>query len=84
MKKILLTLAITLGAFTIQAQTQVKKDSTGNYVTAGRQASFKATGKTFKDTKGIVYDVFQSDSGHLFVNRISKGGRAYKYYLKLK
>lgn len=43
----------------------------------------KATGKTFTDTKGNVYPVYESNKGKLFYLRTSKAGKEYKVYLKL-
>ena len=62
----------------------VTKD--GNYIavsTKPSQEKSKPTGKTFTDTKGIVYPVYVSAKGKLFYTRISKAGNEYKVYLKV-
>lgn len=85
MKQLLFIIALSLTMFTVQAQSQVKQDSTGNYysVTKTKEPA-RSTGKTFTDSKGVVYPVMQSASGKLYVIRTSKKtGKTYKQYLKL-
>lgn len=79
----LLTMAFVVGA---NAQTSVKLDQAGNYVSASAgkdSVSYKATGKTFTDNKGKSYPVYVSKNGKLFVLRISKAGNEYRQYLKV-
>lgn len=83
MKKLIITLAITLSAFTIQAQTTVKQDASGNYVSVSSTAENKDTGKTFTDSKGVSFKVFESAKGKLYIKRVSKKGIEYKQYLKV-
>ena len=78
---------VALFSFTFETSAQtVKVDAQGNYVAvkATRDStSAKQTGKTYTDSKGIVYPVYVSKNGKLFVRRISAKGNAYNYYLKL-
>lgn len=84
MKKAILIFALLLGASTMNAQN-AKPTATGNYVAfrAIDTTASKPTGKTFTDAKGVVFPVFISKNGKLFINKISKAGNAYKMYLKL-
>ena len=40
------------------------------------------TSDIFRDTLGKEYDVYQSLKGGLYVYRISKSGKRYRYYIK--
>lgn len=86
MKKLII-LSLILISFTGVNAQNAKQDATGNYIALNHsQDSSKATktGRTFTDSKGIVYDVFESKNGKLFYNRISKNtGNPYRAYLKL-
>ena len=70
----------------ISLSSQVKVDAKGNYVST---SSIRAkgdtinTGKTYTDSKGIVYQVFKSSTGKLYCPRVSKTGNYYRYYLKV-
>jgi len=85
-------LIILLVGFTTaaNAQTKVKTDAQGNYVTVKKERKERAatpatpTGKTFTDAKGKVYPVYQSEKGNLFITRTSKSGKEYKQYLKVE
>lgn len=84
MKKIIITAALFIAALTSQAQN-AKKDASGNYIavtTAKEQA--KPTGKTFTDSKGIKYPLFETAKGKLYYIRTSKAGKQYKAYLKIE
>lgn len=85
MKKIFLALAIFAAISTTTAQ-KVTTDSKGNYIAVkATQDTSKAknTGKTFTDSKGIIYPVYISVNGKLFYYRVSKTGNTYKAYIKL-
>lgn len=87
MKKVLLTIAafIFLNATGTAQNARIDKD--GNYVTVSTRdtskTSYKATGKTFTDSKGKIYPVYISKNGKLFYVRTSKAGNIYHSYLKL-
>ena len=82
MKRIIITAALLIAAFTIQAQN-ARKDATGNYTAINHaKEPGKATGKTFTDTKGTVYPLFESAKGKLYYMKTSKAGNVYKAYLK--
>ncbi len=83
MKKAIVLLSlifIFLGGYSQNA----KLDASGNYIAVKSvQDSAKATGKTFTDSKGIVYPLMQSAKGKLYYTRVSKTGNEYKVYIKL-
>jgi hypothetical protein len=81
---ILITAFLMVGAVTASAQTKVKQDAAGNYVSVKSDtAANKPTGHTFTDTKGISYPVYLSSTGKLFYNKTAvKSGNVYKVYLK--
>lgn len=86
MKKILLTLSLIIGATCCHAQTSIKTDASGNYISVKDTSivtSAQPTGKTFTDSKGNIYPVMISKNGKLFVIRTSKTGNKYNQYLKL-
>jgi len=88
MKRVLLTLAIAMMfVCALDAQTAVKKDSTGNYVTVTSvktKAPDKKTGKTLT-IKGVKYPVYEGSKGGLYIIRTSKkSGKEYKQYLKVE
>ena len=64
---------------------QVKVDKNGNYISAtnSSKADTINTGKTFTDSKGLVYPVYKSAKGKLYYPRISKSGTYYRVYLKI-
>lgn len=86
MKKLIFTaFALMLLNFGAMAQN-VTTTKDGNYVAAKmvkNEAPGKQTGKTYTDSKGVVYPVFESAGGKLYVIRTSKNGNQYKFYLKL-
>lgn len=86
MKKLIVTIAVALlSIVTVNAQ-KVTTDASGNYVTVKTdrvKAEAKETGKTFTDSKGVVYPVMISANGKLFVIKTSKNtGNEYRMYLK--
>lgn len=67
------------------AQTRAVKDAQGNY-SASHSADTtgsKATGKTFTDSKGKSYPVYESVNGKLYYYRTSRSGNVYKAYIKV-
>lgn len=83
MKKLITTLAFALLIMSADAQT-IRRDSAGNYVAVGTVVLDSTTGKTFTDTRGQVYPVYQSVRGKLYIWRVSKTGKAYRQYLKVE
>jgi hypothetical protein len=86
MKKLFIIALLGVG-ISSSAQTVVKTDSKGNYVDVKvdtvKTPSFKATGKTFTDSKGVVYPVYVSKNGNLFYIKTAKtSGKKYNVYLK--
>ena len=88
MKKLIFFALLIVASFSMKAQT-IKQDAKGNYIavkaTSGSAGTTSArpTGKTFTDTKGIIYPVMISKNGKLFVIRTSKTGNKYNQYLLL-
>lgn len=66
----------------------VKQDASGNYVPAQSvrdSTGAKKTGNHYTDSKGNVFDVWESKKGKKFVIRISKNtGLPYNSYLKIQ
>lgn len=85
MNKILLTLFIIISALTASYAQTIVKDANGNF-TAVKSSRDTAqdinTGKTYTDTKGHVFSVYQSKRGKLYALVTSKNGVVYKKYLK--
>lgn len=86
MKKLFILFTTLVLSLSIKAQNAIK-DSTGNYRAISRshkETESKNTGKTFTDSKGNIYPIFESERGKLFYIRVSKSGNEYKVYLKLE
>lgn len=86
MKKAMVFLFAFILTMGVKAQT-VKQDANGNFIAVKTEATkepAKNTGKTFTDTKGNVYPVFESKNGKLFYTRTSKAGNEYKIYIKVQ
>lgn len=85
MKKSILLMASLFIIATAQAQTKAVKDANGNYVASHKADTTgnKATGKTFTDSKGKSYPVYESVNGKLFYYRTSKAANVYKAYIKI-
>lgn len=85
MKKLLTILFLS---FALYSPAQVAVDKAGNYYTEKKTTASKViatdTGKTFTDSKGVIYPVWLSVNGKLFVIKTSKAGNQYNYYLKIK
>lgn len=85
MKQLFIILLVLIG-YSASSQVKVTQDANGNYIAVKSQrqsgdTSHKPTGKTFTDTKGTVYPVYESSRGKLFVIRTSRNGNQYKQYL---
>lgn len=83
--QIVLVLLMLLACFANSFAQNVTKDANGNYIAIKSVDTTKAipTGKTYTDTKGIVYPVYKSRTGKLYVIKTSKtSGNKYNYYLK--
>jgi hypothetical protein len=84
MKKLTLITALLLLSFAGQAQTKVKKDAQGNYITVNKPKADSArfTGHTFIDSKLKEWPVYISANDKLYYLRTSKSGNQYKVYIK--
>lgn len=81
----------------IQAQVSKKDNVKTNNVEITKDGNYVAltstktlftdtiTGKTYTDTKGVVYPVYKSKNEKLYVWKTSKkSGNMYKFYLKFE
>lgn len=82
---LLIGAALTVLASATHAQT-IQRDAQGNYIAVKKpKAQPVKTGKTYTDTKGKTWDVYQTESGRPFVYKVSsKTGKEYRYYLPIK
>lgn len=75
--------------FNMYSQTlpNTKITSDGNYIAiVGKKEKSKpiAIGKIYTNAKGVVYPVYKTSTGKLFINKVSKKtGKTYRYYLKI-
>lgn len=82
--KFIIALLLVFSLFQTVYSQKVTKDDKGNYIAVKAVPEpAKATGKTFTDSKGSVYPVYESKNGKLFVLRTGKTGNQYKQYLKV-
>ena len=54
------------------------------YVEQKKSSAAKAeekTGFTYKDSKGVEYDIYIGKTGSCYINKISKNGNKYRKYL---
>ena len=58
----------------------MKTDTNGNYISV--KVLPTATGKTFTDSKGIVYPLMRSKNNKLLYIKTSKTGKIYNVYIK--
>lgn len=88
MKKLFFLSVISLLSIGAYSQTVVTTNAQGNYVAVSTpkvKVEDKDTGKTFTDSKGVVYKVYQTSTGRLYILRKSKRtGKEYKQYLDVK
>lgn len=92
MKTLLLIVSMLLAINLTQAQSKPSKanvtvDASGNYKSLPSKKKPKVekpTTKTYTDSKGKVYPVYESVNGKLFIYKISKNTNLpYIYYLKV-
>lgn len=86
MQKLILSLALITCSLAAFSQTTYKVDASGNYVVVKPAKDTtkpvdRNTGKTFTDSKGNIWPVFESRSKRLYALRTSKTGNKYKVYL---
>lgn len=80
---VLLVCAIAVASAT--AQTKVKENAEGNYVSISDSAkkADQFTGKYFINAKGEKFPVYISSKGNLYYIKVSeKSGNPYRVYLK--
>ncbi len=87
MKKITFITAMLLCLAMTSFSQNATKTADGNFLALSKPKSDSSTGtptgKTFTDTKGTKYPVFESAKGKLYYKRTSKTGTEYKVYLKV-
>lgn len=81
--KTLLLMILVCFCLSVSAQQKVKTDAKGNYTTQTVKGTDQKTGKTFTDSKGIIYPVYKSSRGNLYYLKTSKTGKEYKVYIKI-
>jgi hypothetical protein len=83
MKKLSIIITIMLLTFGAQCQ-HIKMDANGNYTSVKKQKSEPTNiGKTYTDSKGVVYPIYKGAKGGMFIIRTSaKTNKTYKQYLK--
>lgn len=75
------TLVLGMGV-TVSAQ-DVKREGKV-YVEQSKSKASKAeekTGFTYKDSKGVSYDIYIGKTGSCYINKVSKNGNKYRKYL---
>ena len=83
MKKVIILLSAVFVLSLAGSAQNSKVNASGNYVSVAKvREPAKNSGKTFTDSKGIVYPVLESAKGKLFYTRVSKAGNEYNVYLK--
>jgi hypothetical protein len=87
MKTLALFSILFLAGLFVNGQTKVVKDSAGNFVPVKVERAKKPeklTGSYFMLNDSVKLPVCVTDSGKLYVNRISKKtGNSYRQYLKV-
>ena len=83
MKKAIILISALFFLSIAGSAQNAKVDAKGNYISIAKvREPAKNSGKTFTDSKGNVYPVFESAKGKLFYTRVSKSGNEYNVYLK--
>lgn len=73
-----------LASFSIQAQTAVKRNESGQFVSIKepKDSADKKTGDFYQNASGINFPVYVSKSGKFYCLHVSKKtGKTYKHYL---
>lgn len=87
MRKMGLCLCLFVACMAAGAQTKVKVNAQGDYVSVSTRpaSTAKPTGKHYVTRDGQRLPVWQTSTGKLFVNRISKKtGKTYRSYLTVE
>ena len=80
MKKAIFTAAIVL--VTLFTSAQVTRDENGHFHAAKKEQP-TLTQWNYFDSEGKEYQVWKSESGKLFIYRVSKkSGKTYRYYIE--
>lgn len=84
MKKLIILVAafVAFASTSLYAQDYTKEGKT--YVQQSKQSTKteEKTGFTYKDSKGVEYDIYIGKTGSCYIKRVSKNtGNEYKQYL---
>ncbi len=82
MKTLKITAFIILSFLSYSVKSQTI-DSLGNYHAIIKTVNDSITGKTYTNSKGVVYPVYQGARGGVYYWVKAKKGNYYKKYLKL-
>lgn len=81
MRKFIIALMLLVGSAYVSNAQVVRNGKTFEQVTK-TQDTDKATGFTYKDSKGKEYPIFIGKSGSCYIKKVSvKSGKEYKQYL---
>lgn len=85
MKKLIITLFCLLPI--LGSAQNAKRKTDGNFIAISKAKTTESkavkTSNTYTDTKGVIYPVYRTENGKLFVKKVSKkSGKEYKMYLK--
>ena len=85
MKRFIISVVLVLSYFIAFSQA-IKRDKAGNFVSAKGTAKVTdtKTSFTFTDPHGKVWPVYHTARGKFYALKVSKTGKAYKYYLTEK
>lgn len=83
MKTLKIATFIIISFLSVKAQN-LATDSLGNFYAITRTiAHDSTTGKTYTNSKGVVYQVYQGTRGGLYYGVTSRTGKYYRRYLKI-
>lgn len=81
MKHLTILLAIFFFTANLSAQTPIKREGT-TFVQEKSQPQHKASGFTYRDSKGQEYPIYISNTGSCYILKVSqKSGETYRKYL---
>ena len=85
MRKSFITAVLVSASFLSFGQDNIQRDSTGNFYSEARSRVTLEPRKTayiYRNSKGELYPVYESESGRYFILMTSKrSGKTYRKYL---
>lgn len=87
MKKVTLLIIVLMLAFVSispQNRRTLKQDNKGNYIerTTTKSRQGKETRRTYTNSKGTTYKVYEESTGKRFIWLMDKNNRYTKYYIR--